>query len=220
MMTTSCSAASSRVVLRGVSLERRVSLAPRNRASPRLRVSAAATAGASYRPYTVRKGDTVASVAKKRGLEVEEVMKLNTGLEDKLTPGETILIPIVFSERDMEILAGIGTGQTRTYPVRKGEKINSIASSREITVAEIEALNPDMNIKKLKGGEQLVLPAGKYSLREKEILSTVMPNSALSPIDMKNLQLGGSAIIVIFLAVAAFFLQSGKVKEFREKSGK
>ena len=40
-----------------------------------------------------------------------------------------------------------------------------------IPIAEIEKLNPDINLSKLVGGENLVLPAGFYTKREKEVLS-------------------------------------------------
>ena len=45
--------------------------------------------------------------------------------------------------------AGIGRGTYRTYPVRAGESIKDIISKRNITRAEVDALNPEVNLDKL-----------------------------------------------------------------------
>ena len=72
--------------------------------------------------------------------------------------------------------SGIGSGsKTRIYPVRKGETIQAIAANRGIPLDKLTQLNPAMDLNKLKGGEKLLLPGGYYTVREKEMLSTVQP---------------------------------------------
>jgi len=143
------------------------------------------SSGFQTRPYTIRKGDSLYQIAKKRGLKVDQVKALNPALNDKtenyLVPGETILLPAgKLSQRDTEILAGIGSGKTRIYPVRKGETIETVAANRKIPLDKLKALNPTIDLQKLKGGENILLPSGYYTTREKEMLSVVMPESALS----------------------------------------
>ena len=48
--------------------------------------------------------------------------------------------------------AGIGPRTYRTYPVRSGENIEDIISKRGISRAEVNALNPEVNLDKLQGG--------------------------------------------------------------------
>ena len=54
------------------------------------------------------------------------------------------------SARDKEIIAGIGRSY-RTYPVREGESIQDIIEKRQISMAEVEALNPETKLNALKG---------------------------------------------------------------------
>ena len=74
------------------------------------------------------------------------------------------------SNRDKEILNGIGPRTHRMYPVRKGEKIESILRTRKISMDEARKLNPTVNLSKLGEGQVLKLPAGKYTLREREMM--------------------------------------------------
>jgi len=123
------------------------------------------------RPYTLRKGDTLESIAEKRGFEVQQLKKLNHSIKkSELVEGTTIVVPAgALSDRDKEIIQGIGW-RYRTYPVRAGESIEAITSKRGITTAEIEKLNPDVDTKKLKTNQVLKLPASKYTVREREML--------------------------------------------------
>ena len=133
------------------------------------------TASFKVRPYTVRKGDTLGTIARKRGMcklafhlilsrtcnttgqpviaeiKFEELVALNHDINpDSLVEGQTILLPGgKLSARDREILAGIGPATYRTYPVREGETIQDVIEKRDITRAEMEALNPGVDLDKL-----------------------------------------------------------------------
>mmetsp|Transcript_1210 Transcript_1210/g.1712 ORF Transcript_1210/g.1712 Transcript_1210/m.1712 type:complete len:225 (-) Transcript_1210:126-800(-) len=161
------------------------------------------SSGFQARPYTIRKGDTLHSISKKRNLTKEQVIALNPKLNletmKHLFPGETILLPAgTLSDRDREILAGIGSGHTRIYPVRAGEKIADIASNRNIPLDKIKELNPQIKLEQLKGGEKILLPGGYYTVREKEMLSTVMPESSLST---PNNQVANGLIPIVITAL-------------------
>ena len=131
---------------------------------------------ANVRPYTVRKGDTLASIASKRGMSVEEVKRNNKGrspsADAEVKPGETILLPAgKLSKRDSEIIAGITKiNQPREYPTRKGETIGEIIGQRGISFEDVQRLNPGVNLGTFNAGERLKLPPGKYTTREKEML--------------------------------------------------
>ena len=60
--------------------------------------------------HTVRKGDTLESIASKRSMRVEDVKKYNKSLggEEALAPGTTDLFPSEkLSKRDQQIIDGI-----------------------------------------------------------------------------------------------------------------
>jgi hypothetical protein len=90
-------------------------------------------------------------------ITIKELTALNHDVNAKeLKAGQTIILPAnKLSKRDKEILAGIGKGTYRTYPARAGETITDIISKRNITRAEVDALNPDLNLNKLSGACQL-----------------------------------------------------------------
>jgi len=132
----------------------------------------------TVRPYTLREGDTLESIAKKRSLTVQEILGMNPDVNpDAVVEGKTILLPSgTLSSRDKEILDGIGTGY-RVYPVRKGENLEDIITKRKITKEEMEALNPGVNLNTLKENQLLKLPSNKFTVREREMLigSGILP---------------------------------------------
>jgi hypothetical protein len=86
-------------------------------------------------------------------LNMKEVLKLNHNIDpNNLKEGSTIILPMgKLSARDRQILDGMRAGNYRTYPVRKGETLEDILGKRKITMDEFKALNPDVNVKKIKG---------------------------------------------------------------------
>lgn len=132
----------------------------------------------AVRPYTLRSGDTLKSIAQKRGLTVQQVISINPEVKpDAVSAGQTILLPSgTLSARDREILEGIGAVY-RVYPVRKGESLGDVIKKRSITQAEMKELNPGVNLDRLKEGQLLKLPANKFTVREREMLigSGILP---------------------------------------------
>eukprot|EP00958_Prasinococcus_capsulatus_P020986 scaffold2799_cov408-Prasinococcus_capsulatus_cf.AAC.10 len=115
-----------------------------------------------------------------------QIKKLNHGIEeDTIVAGEVLLLPTGhFSTRDTQIMQGIfqgiGHAGVRVYPVRQGETITDIIVKRGIHIDEVEALNPDVDLEHLSGGQTIHLPAGKFTQREKEVLQGIAPAELLS----------------------------------------
>ena len=88
-------------------------------------------------------------------VKIEDILSVNHGLrKDTILEGQTILLPSSkLSERDREILDGVGKGKGkyRAYPVRKGEVIEDIIEKRGIKMEEVEALNEGVVLSSLKG---------------------------------------------------------------------
>lgn len=115
-----------------------------------------------------------------------------------------------FPQRDKEILKGIAPSGPRTYPLRKGETVAEVLKGRGITMAECAALNPGVDLSKAKDGQLIKLPYGRYTQREKEVLSSVVPAPSLGLPNVAaptvvQLQLG--ALLVLGVAAYGFYLK-------------
>lgn len=84
---------------------------------------------------------------------MKEVLKINPGLDpNNLKEGSSLTLPLGrLSARDRQILDGMRAGNYRLYPVRHGEKLGDILDKRSISMDEFQALNPDVNVNKVKG---------------------------------------------------------------------
>lgn len=140
--------------------------------------------GRGTRPYTLRSGDTLESIASKRKLNVETLKNMNKKIGPNPKIGETILIPSgALSARDLEIINGIAKiNAPRTYVPRKGETIGDVITARKIDFADVQKLNPDVKLGTFTGKESLKLPPGKYTVREREMLQGcgILPPDAVS----------------------------------------
>eukprot|EP01025_Chloroclados_australasicus_P009573 TRINITY_DN13659_c0_g1_i3.p2 TRINITY_DN13659_c0_g1~~TRINITY_DN13659_c0_g1_i3.p2 ORF type:complete len:243 (+),score=26.35 TRINITY_DN13659_c0_g1_i3:200-928(+) len=136
--------------------------------------------GFAVRPYTVRGGDTLTSIARKRGFELSELMKLNHDIDpDNLKEGQTIILPLgSLSERDKEMIKGMDRGKYRVYPLRKGESLEDVLSKRKITMVEFLKLNPELDINNMAETEIVKLPASKFTVREQAMLRSAGAPSA------------------------------------------
>ncbi|KAG1665340.1 hypothetical protein FOA52_011754 [Chlamydomonas sp. UWO 241] len=70
----------------------------------------------------------------------------------------------------------------RPYTLRNGDSLDSIGEKRGISVAEILAMNPDMSAATATSGKTILLPAGKLSKRDKEILGGIGPGYRVYPV--------------------------------------
>ena len=79
--------------------------------------------------YTVKPGDTLYGIAKKYGVTVDEIMKLNYFTNTILQPGQVIRIPeMYFKEEEMYMPSYIN------YTVKPGDTLYSIARSNNISI--------------------------------------------------------------------------------------
>lgn len=161
------------------------------------------TLAVRVRAYTLRKGDTLENIAKKRSVTVAQLVQLNPDKNpDKMVEGTTILLPSdKLSSRDLEILSGIGA-QYRVYPVRTGETLQDILSKRGITDDEFQRLNPGIKIDGLKSDATVLRLPVKFTVREREMLigSGVLPNEFfLTPDNPFVVGLGALGLICGFV---------------------
>lgn len=87
--------------------------------------------GSNY--YTVQKGDSLWSIAKKFGISVDELKEANNLSGNLLNIGQNLFIP----EKEEDI----PSGEDIYYIVKKGDSLYSIASKYNTTVDELKKLN-------------------------------------------------------------------------------
>ena len=129
--------------------------------------------------YTVERGDSLWSIAKKNGLSVSELAKANslpTGTA--LKPGRKLIIPgkvgAAPKERAAVPPAGMSLpaektampvrpagGEVVKHTVQVGESLGVIARKYQINVGELAAANNITDPSKVRAGQQLVIPGGK-----------------------------------------------------------
>ena len=119
--------------------------------------------------YTVQKGDTLSSIAKKYYSSVREIKAVNGKLSDLIRVGETLTVPEVSNEATSAMLGSIGSSPVepiitnnispisgvRTHTVVAGDFPSTIARKYGMTVEELLEINGVTDPRKLQIGKVL-----------------------------------------------------------------
>lgn len=97
-----------------------------------------------YITYTIKKGDTLYSIARNYNISVNDLMKINNLSTSVLTVGQTLVIPINNIDK-------------KTYTVVNGDTLYSIARKYNTTVDEIKKLN-NLTSNILSVGDTIIIP--------------------------------------------------------------
>lgn len=131
----------------------------------------------TWKPYTLKKGDTLASIARETGVTTETLAKANSlsNANARLLPGTVLLAPASVKPHEVPAIetalarfsgartVEVVTIPARTYRVRKNDTWASIAKRFRVTEARLRALNK--SIQDLKVGSLVVLtPARRQTV--------------------------------------------------------
>jgi membrane-bound lytic murein transglycosylase D len=126
------------------------------------------TAGSLYRTFkfhTVKRGDTVTSVARKYGISAKELREANAlSAKAKLSAKQELMIPArsatalpsAASARPATSTRATSSSAPKTYRVRQGDTLFSIARQFSITVDELKRLNR-LSSDRIKIGDHLTV---------------------------------------------------------------
>lgn len=160
---------------------------PSGHATPTRPGSAAAVAVTPARPvenvapvstYTVERGDSLWSIAKKNGLTVAELARINSiPTNTALKPGRKLIIPgKVAAPKDLAAVPPSAmslpaektampvrpaNGESVKHTVQVGESLGVIARKYQVSVGELAAANNITDPSKVRAGQQLVIPGFK-----------------------------------------------------------
>ena len=111
--------------------------------------------------YKVASNDSLWKVAKKHGIGIDDLAKANNLRPNSpLKVGQKLIIP---GKPASGSAANGASAGTRTYTVKAGESLGTVARKQGTTSAEIRALNPQLKNDNLRAGQKLTLPAAGVS---------------------------------------------------------
>lgn len=122
------------------------------------------TASSGTADYTVKAGDSLMGIARKRGTSAEILAKANgLTLKSVIRPGQVLKVPATAAEtRKAVVDAPKETAATvdlqPTHKLVQGETFSSISRKYGVSVASLLAANPDVNPRTMRPGLVVNLP--------------------------------------------------------------
>lgn len=130
--------------------------------------------------YTVARGDSLWSIAKKHSLTVVELAKANNvGTNATLSPGKKLIIPgkpgVAPTPKDLSTTAPAAdakpvaaatkpAGETVRHTVQAGESLGVIGRRYGVSAGEIGAANAINDPGKIRAGQVLIIPGAKVAV--------------------------------------------------------
>ena len=113
--------------------------------------------GGSLEPYTIKQGDYLGRIARDRGLSVDEIIAFNPKFKNRrstIYPGEVVY----FDEKSKDIAES--NEPVLKYTIQKGDTLGEIATTHNVSLAEIAELNnlTGDQINRIYPGHQLIMP--------------------------------------------------------------
>ena len=131
--------------------------------------------------YIVKSGDTLYSIAKKYGLTVDELKKMNNLSSNTLSINQKLLVGNDMSTDD----------NYDVYVVKSGDTLWGIASKYNTSVDKIKDIN-NLNSNNLSIGQKLLVPGNnlgtkKYIVKSGDTLYKIAQNNGTTVTDLINL---------------------------------
>ena len=105
--------------------------------------------------YHVRAGETLSSIARRHGIPVSTLARLNNmGTADTLVKGQRLVIKASTRRFRDE---GAGSGRRVLYVVRRGDTVYSISRQFQVTVPQLKSWNGLNQHHQIKAGQRLVM---------------------------------------------------------------
>lgn len=126
-----------------------------------------------YVTYTVKKGETIKSIAKDLNISPKELYDLNPDVDRK--PKENTVILIVVEQKEVIL-------ETIQYQVQSKETLYGISKKFQITMEEIIQLNPIL-VDGLKDGQFILLPKTAVEVIQTEKKAAITPKKIIHTVE-------------------------------------
>ena len=116
--------------------------------------------------HKVKKGENLASIAKKLGVSVAEIKKTNHLTSNKLKTGQVLRIQETQVAKKKKVSPvfvkskSLPESSSSSYTIKKGDTLSSISRKTGVSVTQITALN-HVKSKSLRAGRKLILAKAK-----------------------------------------------------------
>jgi membrane-bound lytic murein transglycosylase D len=105
--------------------------------------------------YRVRAGETLTSIARRHGIPVSTLARLNNmGTADSLVKGQRLVIKASARRYREE---GAETGRRVLYTVRRGDTVYSISRQFQVSVPQLKSWNGLNQHHQIRAGQRLVM---------------------------------------------------------------
>lgn len=112
---------------------------------------------AEIKEYTIVAGDNMYNIAKKEGISMQDLVKLNPSVDPrKMRPGMKILIPPAKPQAALAEPA-LPSGGGTIYVVKPNDNLGKIASMHGVTVKDLRAAN-NLKTTRIDINQKLVIP--------------------------------------------------------------
>lgn len=118
--------------------------------------------------YIVKSGDTYSEIAAKKGVSVAALMRANNCTDPKkLQIGAKLAIPnSTASLTPQEETSDVSS--FKSYKIQSGDTASQIAQTHGITLTQLQAANPDVNLEDIKAGKRLLIPVSNTAVQQSE----------------------------------------------------
>ncbi|MEP2937110.1 MAG: LysM peptidoglycan-binding domain-containing protein [Gilvibacter sp.] len=129
------------------------------------------TAQNNYRSHTVKKGETVFSIANEYEVSTEAIYRLNPDARNGVQTDTILIIPSADSDTNynQQVI------DFKQHKVRRKETLFSIAQKYDITVDDIKRYNKRLYSEPLRKGDRIMIPLG---LKNIEVTTTTTSNGS------------------------------------------
>jgi len=107
-----------------------------------------------YVSYTVKKGETIKSIAKNYNLSTRDLLRLNPDVRRKPKPNTVIIVP---NKNFGKEVVAVVKEETSLYTVKPKETLFGISKKFGITIEELNTVNPELK-DGVKIGMKLIIP--------------------------------------------------------------
>ena len=140
--------------------------------------------------YTVQAGDSIERIARKNGVSVNALGKLNGIKSDTIIhPGQKLMLPGTTATAEItESTPASSTAPSRTHTVASGETFYSISRKYDVSVSALIAANPKISPSALRIGQKIQIAAAPSPIvkREAPVSKPAASLNASSSIPISN----------------------------------
>ena len=131
--------------------------------------------------YTVKKGETMKSIAKDYDMSRKDLMRLNPGVSKKPKPNTVIIVPNLNFGKENAAEEEVAEVEETLYKVKPKETLYGISKTYGLTIDELIAANPELK-DGLKIGMEIVIPVSETAeekIKEDFILHEVVKDDTV-----------------------------------------